>query len=107
MQFNLHNRHYFSIKQYLTHNHALKWGLIVGSCVLCVGTMFGMRGVGGYGGSFVGRSILCVGNVWGRGVGSYRGSFVGGCILCVGNVCGVKGVGCYGVHLLEGVYSLL
>jgi hypothetical protein len=26
--------------------------------------------------------------------------------LCVGNVCGVRGVGCYGVHLLEGVYCV-
>jgi hypothetical protein len=58
-------------------------------------------------GSFVGRCILCVGNVCGvRGVGCYGGSFFGRCILCVVNLCGVRGVCCNGIHLLEGVYCV-
>jgi hypothetical protein len=44
--------------------------------------------------------------MWGERVGLLCGSFVGRCILCVGNVCGVRGLGCYGVHLLEGVYCV-
>jgi hypothetical protein len=39
-------------------------------------------------------------------VSCYGGLFVESFVLCVGNVCGVKGVGCYGVHLLESMYCM-
>jgi hypothetical protein len=44
--------------------------------------------------------------VWGERVGCYGGSFVGRCTLCVGNVCGVRGWVVMGVNLLEGVYCV-
>jgi hypothetical protein len=36
----------------------LLWGLFVGRCILCVGNVCGVRGVGCYGGSLEG--VYCV-----------------------------------------------
>jgi hypothetical protein len=45
--------------------------------------------------------------VWGKRGGLLWGSFVGRCLLCLGNVCGVREVGCSGVLWLDGVYCVL
>jgi hypothetical protein len=52
-------------------------GLLVGRCILCVGDVCGVRGVGCYGDLFVVSCVLCVDNVWGERGGLFWCSFVG------------------------------